>query len=131
MSVSEQASKKVVPAGHYPGSSTFPGTPTSGGWIPIFAKRSDSARPFQIDWLCPVCKRLTANSRSCPGCGLGVKVSPKTREPLPKRMKMQIYRNWDELDALIKGEDAGSRQIHEEPKPDKRTLVHAGPPKVQ
>ena len=110
MSVSEQASEKVVLAGHYPGTSTFPGTPTSGGWIPIFAQHSDSERPFHVDWLCPVCKRLTANSRSCPCCGLEVKASPKTREPLPKRMRMQIYQNWDELDAFIKGEDAGSRQ---------------------
>ena len=110
MSVSEQASEKVVLADHYPGASTFPGSPTSGGWIPIYAQYSDSERPFLIDWLCPVCKRLAANSRSCPGCGLEVKASPKTREPLPKRMKMQLYRDWDELEAFIRGEDARFRQ---------------------
>jgi len=94
MYVSEQASEKVVLADHQPGASTFPGAPTRGGWIPILAKASDSERTFHIDWLCPRCGRLTAQSKSCPGCGLGVLEHPKRTEPIPKRSRDYQYRKW-------------------------------------
>ena len=98
MSVSEQASEKVELADYQPGASTFPGQKTSGGWIPILLKVDDFSRPIIHDWLCPSCQRLLAGSRSCPHCGLVLKESPKTRDPLPKRMLMRQYRNWaDEL----------------------------------
>lgn len=94
MQVSEQASEKVVLADHQPGASTFPGTPVRGGWVPILAKASDSERAFRIDWLCPKCGHLTAQSKSCPGCGLGVLEHPKKTEPIPKRSRDYQYRRW-------------------------------------
>ena len=92
--MSEQASEKVELADHQPGASTFPGTPTSGGWVPILAQSCETVRPFRIDWLCPRCGRLTANYNVCPGCGLLVLESPKKKDPLPDRMKHYQYRKW-------------------------------------
>ena len=98
MLVSEQASEKVELADYLPGASTFPGHKTSGGWIPILLKVDDFSRPIILDWLCPSCQRLLAGSRSCPHCGLELKASPKTKDPLPKRMKILHFRVWaDEI----------------------------------
>lgn len=103
MLVSEQASEKVELADHTPGASTFPGTRTSGGWIPILAQPKEGGRPFISDWLCPRCHCLTGNYRTCPKCGLQVKESPRKRpkEPLPKASKIYQYRKWVHEDNSI------------------------------
>jgi len=90
----EQASEKDELAGHSSGASTFPGERTSGGWIPILARSKEGGRPFQVDWLCPRCSRLTGNYRTCPQCGLEVKVSPHIRSPLPKSKKIKHHKKW-------------------------------------
>lgn len=94
MLVSEQATEKVGLADYGPGASTFPGEPVSGGWIPVLLKIDEFTRPSIIDWICPNCNRLLANSRTCPRCGLGLKVSPRTFDPLPFRSKVQQYKEW-------------------------------------
>lgn len=100
MSVSEQAPNQDVLADHTPGASTFPGTPTSGGWIPILSQPKEGGRPFISDWICPVCKRLTSQSRSCPHCGLRIKETPriKPKEPLQKGKRVYLYRDWEEAE---------------------------------
>lgn len=100
MEVSEQASEQVELADHTPGASTFPGTPTSGGWIPILSQPKEGGRPFISDWICPVCKRLTAQSQSCPHCGLRIKETPRIKptEPFPKGKRVYQYRDWEEAE---------------------------------
>jgi len=68
------------------GSSTFHGNPMRGGWIPIFYKHN-SDRPTIGDWLCPTCKRLTGNSRSCPHCGLLVLERPRKKPSSIRNMR--------------------------------------------
>lgn len=89
----EKATEKVELAGDSPGVSTFQGTPGRGGWIPILAQRGNE-RAFRIDWLCPVCKRLTGNYRTCPKCGLEVLACPTRKDELPKRSKVFQYKRW-------------------------------------
>jgi hypothetical protein len=108
--MSEQASAQDGLAGSQPGPSTYPGTPTSGGWIPVLAQASDRERPFVIDWICPSCNRLLAGSRTCPGCGLGLKISPRTRLPLPKTRRLYQYRKWS-ID-LFYGDDSLEPHSH-------------------
>ncbi len=114
----EQASEQDGLAGYQPGPSTFPGGRTRGGWIPIMARAEDWQRPFRIDWLCPSCKQLTGNYRTCPKCGLEVLTSPKIKQPLPKRKKHYIYRKWawelfdDEDDNISLSRRARRRKNH-------------------
>jgi len=100
MLVSEQASEKVELADHLPGASTFPGTPTSGGWIPILSQPKEGGRPFISDWICPKCKCLTGNYRFCPKCGLEVKSKPRIKpmEPFPKGRRIYQYYNWEDAE---------------------------------
>jgi hypothetical protein len=100
MLVSEQAPEQDVLADHTPGASTFPGTPTSGGWIPILSQPKEGGRPFISDWICPSCKRLTAQSRTCPKCGLQIKETPRIKptEPFPKGKRIYQYCNWEEAE---------------------------------
>lgn len=93
MSTSEQASEKVELADHSPGVSTFPGTRTRGGWIPILLKPKEG-KPFISDWICPTCHRLTGNYRFCGKCGLEVMARPKIKAPLPDSTRDYQYRRW-------------------------------------
>jgi len=95
MSVSEQASAQDVLADYLPGASTYPGTATRGGWIPILLK-IDSVKPMIIDWICPTCKRLLAQSRTCPCCGLEKMAIPRSHpnEPLLREKRLYQYRRW-------------------------------------
>lgn len=91
----EQASEKDVLAGHRPGVSTRPGMPTRGGWVPVLLVFESYSKPVIIDWICPTCKRLVGQSRSCPKCGLNVKEIPVQKmRPMPKAMKIHRYRKW-------------------------------------
>ena len=112
--MSEQASEQGGLAGHSSGASTFPGLPTSGGWVPILAQPKEGGRPFVIDWSCPRCKRLTGNYRSCPHCGLEVLVSPKNDLPIPKGRKIYGYRRWA-AELFEEDDDIGSLRRHPEP----------------
>lgn len=94
LKVSEQASEKVDLADHWPGASTFIGTPTRGGWTPILLKIDDFTRPVIHDWICPVCKVLLAGSKTCPKCGLPLLEVPKRTKPLPRRMLLFQYWKW-------------------------------------
>ena len=111
MSVSEQAPMQDVLADHLPGASTFPGTPTSGGWIPILSQPKEGGRPFISDWICPKCKCLTGNYRFCPKCGLEVKAEPRIKptEPFPKGRRIYQYYNWE--DAEYAGPNDRSRSL--------------------
>ena len=92
---SEQASEKDELADQMPGVSTYPGTPTSGGWVPVLLKAQSHSRPIVIDWICPMCKRLTGHSRVCPKCGLSIKETPRRKmRPIPRSMKINRYRKW-------------------------------------
>lgn len=94
MQVSEQASEKVELADHRPGASTYTGSTWRGGWRPILLKLNDFSRPIIIDWLCPRCNRLLTQNQTCPGCGLRLLDSPRSKEPLPKSRKIYQYHNW-------------------------------------
>ena len=111
MLVSEQAPMQDVLADHSPGASTFPGTPTSGGWIPILSQPREGGRPFISDWICPKCKCLTGNYRFCPKCGLEVKADPRIKptEPFPKGRRIYQYYNWE--DAEYAGPNDRSRSM--------------------
>jgi hypothetical protein len=100
MMASEQAPDQDVLADQQPGASTFPGTATSGGWIPILSQPKDGSMPFISDWICPACHRLTGNYRTCPQCGLEVKASPRrhAKEPLPKGAKVALYLGWEKIE---------------------------------
>ena len=102
MLVSEQASKAVVLADHTPGASTYPGTRTRGGWIPILLKPKDG-RPIISDWICPTCKCLTGNYRCCSHCGLEVLARPRIKAPLQKGARIYQYRQW--ADKLFEVDD--------------------------
>jgi hypothetical protein len=102
MLVSEQASEKVVLADHTPGASTYPGTRTRGGWVPILLRLDEFDRPRIIDWICPSCKQLTANYRNCPKCGLEVMGEPIIKDPLTRGAKIHQYRQW--VNALFERE---------------------------
>ena len=106
MLVSEQASEQGGLAGHSSGASTFPGERTSGGWIPLMLQPKEG-RPIQVDWICPVCNRLTGNYRTCPHCGLEVKTSPRIRDPLPKSKKIKHHRKWA-LETFMHDDDVKS-----------------------
>lgn len=85
------------------GSSTFHGSTMRGGWIPIFYKHN-SDRPTIGDWLCPTCKRLTGNSRSCPHCGLLVLERPR-KKPSSVR-NMRSWSKWS-LETFEDGRQSG------------------------
>ena len=109
----EQASEKDELAGHSSGASTFPGERTSGGWIPLMLQPK-KGRPIQVDWICPVCNRLTGNYRTCPHCGLEVKTSPRIRDPLPKSKKIKHHKTWaleifdpEDADSIIRCNHCG------------------------
>lgn len=113
MLVSEQASEQGGLAGHSSGASTFPGERTSGGWIPLMLQPKEG-RPIQVDWICPVCNRLTGNYRTCPHCGLEVKTSPRIRDPLPKSKKIKHHKTWaleifdpEDADSIIRCNHCG------------------------
>ncbi|MCK9570689.1 hypothetical protein M0R72_17200 [Candidatus Pacearchaeota archaeon] len=113
MLVSEQAPAQDVLADHTPGASTFPGTPTSGGWIPILSQPKEGGRPFISDWICPSCKRLTSQSSSCPHCGLRIKETPriKPKEPFSKGKRIYQYRDWEEAEYAGPKKQAGFYSI--------------------
>lgn len=89
---------------------TFPGAPMRGGWIPILARESEFCQPFRIDWLCPRCGRLTAQSRTCPGCGLGIFESPAKFFPIEKRSKIYQYKKWIKEEAIFDDRSTGHKQ---------------------
>jgi hypothetical protein len=70
-----QPEQVVSPKAGNPSTSTFPGKPVSGGWIPILTKYQFGA-PVITDWICPKCNVLTSQSRTCPKCGLAKKETP-------------------------------------------------------
>jgi len=88
-----------------PGASTFPGEPTSGGWIPILCQPKEGGRPFIGDWLCPVCSRLTGHSKTCPNCGLGIKEHPPRKShPITKSRLVSTYRLWEYYEGIDHGQ---------------------------
>lgn len=93
MLVSEQASEKDGLADFSTGASTFPGSRMRGGWIPVFLKPAEG-RPIISDWICPACKCLTGNYRTCPKCGLEVLTRPHIKAPLQKGARVDQYRKW-------------------------------------
>ena len=60
-----------------------------------FWKGADDVPIDIIDWICPMCKRLTGHSRVCPKCGLSIKETPRRKmRPIPRSMKIDCYRKW-------------------------------------
>ena len=69
----------------------------NASWAAVYWDQ-DGIHGSIVDWLCPQCKQAIhsdhTNIRRCPHCGLMVGETPVFKEPLPRSIRLDEWKQW-------------------------------------